>query len=110
MTVNGQHIISEVISTCGGINIFGELNTLAPTVSVEPVLAANPQVIIAGDNMKGRLEEWNHWPELAAVQFNNLYLVNWDLINRHSPRILDGVRRVCEALEQARSNIRAKTE
>ena len=48
ITVNGEHIISDVIRLCGGRNLFAHLQHLAPTVSREAVVAANPQAIISG--------------------------------------------------------------
>jgi len=48
MTVNGEHLINQVIHLCGGNNVFAGLDTLAPTVSTEAVLEAQPEVIIVG--------------------------------------------------------------
>lgn len=105
MTVNGDHIISEVIELCGGNNVFSQLASLAPNISQESVIAANPQAIIAGSNIGERLYDWKRWTSLDAVRFNNLFHVEWDHINRHSPRILNAVEEVCEALNTARKNI-----
>ena len=108
MTVNGQHIINEVVEFCGGKNVFVAMNSLAPTVAVEPVLAANPQVIIASSS-NGQapewLDDWRQWITLDAVRYDNLFYVDADTINRHTPRILKGVEQVCEALEIARQHI-----
>ena len=106
MTVNGDHIISEVVEICGGKNIFAALSNLAPNISVESVIAANPQVIIAGSNIGERLFDWNRWAQMDAVRLKNLFHVEWDHINRHSPRILNAVEEVCNALNVARKNIR----
>src|SRR3569623_231026 len=46
MTIGGGQIINEVIELCGGRNIFAALPTLAPTVAVEAVVAATPDVLI----------------------------------------------------------------
>jgi len=105
MTINGEHLISEVISICGGDNVFANMSGLAPTVAIEPVLLANPDAIIAGDNMRGKLNDWSIWKNLTAVHYQNMFLVNWDYINRHSPRIVKGIKQVCEALEQARNHM-----
>ena len=110
ITINGEHLISQVISICGGDNVFANMNGLAPTVAIEPVLLANPDVIIAGDNMRGKLTDWNTWSFLTAVRLQNLFLVNWDYINRHSPRIVKGIKQVCEALEQARIHMTASKQ
>jgi len=106
MTISGQHIISEVIEICGGQNVFARLSALAPKISLEAILAANPQVIIGGSNIGDKLLAWNRWPRLDAVRYKNIFHVEWDHINRHSPRILDAVVEVCDALNRARENIR----
>jgi iron complex transport system substrate-binding protein len=43
MTVGGPQIISDAITLCGGENVFGQLGKMAPTVSVEAVLEADPK-------------------------------------------------------------------
>lgn len=105
MTVNDKHLISDVIRLCGGENVFGTLSALAPHVGVESVLAANPEVIVAsgmGELRPEWLDQWRRWPELAASRHDNLFFVHPDLIQRHTPRILDGAEQLCGFLEQAR--------
>ena len=46
MTLNGEHMVSDVIALCGGRNVFAKLEPLVPTVSTEAVLAANPEAIV----------------------------------------------------------------
>jgi len=48
LTVNGAHVISDVIALCGGENVFADLSQLTPTISLESVLAARPEVILGG--------------------------------------------------------------
>ena len=48
MTVNGAHMISDVIRLCGGSNVFAELAPLTPVVALEGVLAARPEVVLGG--------------------------------------------------------------
>ena len=105
MTVSGRQIISDVLRRCGGENVFGQLETFAPTVTTEAVIAADPEVIIAsgmGDSRPEWLDAWKRWPTLTAVQRDNLYFVPPELLQRHTPRLLDGAERLCAALEQAR--------
>lgn len=105
MTVNGEQLISQALNLCGGRNVFAGLGPLAAPVSVEAVLAADPEVIVAsgaGGQRPPWLDEWKRWPGLAAVRRGNLYFVPPDLIQRHGPRILDGVELLCRRLEQAR--------
>ncbi|HKC45107.1 MAG TPA: cobalamin-binding protein [Burkholderiales bacterium] len=105
ITVNDQHLISDVIRLCGGRNVFGSLRALAPTVSEEDVMRADPEVIVAsgaGEDRPEWLDDWKRWPRLTAVARGNFYAVPADLIQRASPRILDGAERLCAALEDAR--------
>ena len=49
------------------------------------------------------LDDWKRWPQLTAVARNNLYFVPPDLIQRHTPRLLDGAELLCRQLEEARA-------
>jgi iron complex transport system substrate-binding protein len=106
MTVGGKQIISSVIRLCGGENVFGPLETLAPTVTVEAVIAANPEAIVAsgmGESRPEWLDDWKRWASITAVARDNLFFIDPDLIQRHTPRLLEGAERLCEQLEIARS-------
>lgn len=106
MTVNGQHLISDALRLCGGQNVFADLAQLAPTISVEAVLAANPEAVLASGMGEARpdwLDQWSRWPRLTAAARGNLFFVPPELIQRHTPRILDGAEQLCGFLEQARA-------
>jgi iron complex transport system substrate-binding protein len=105
MTINGKQIISDAIRLCGGENVLADLPVLAPKVTVEAVLAANPDVIVASGMGEARpewLDDWKRWPQLAAAAKGNLFFVPPELIQRHTPRVLDGAERLCKDLEEAR--------
>jgi len=109
-TVGGRQIISSVIRLCGGENVFGNLDALAPVVTVEAVVAANPEAIVASGMGEARpewLDDWKRWPTISAVARNNLFFVPPELIQRHTPRLLDGAEQLCRHLDTARSR-RAK--
>lgn len=106
MTINGDHIISNVLQLCGGENIFSDLPALAPQVSEEAVLAADPEVIMTGgmgDENHSWLEHWRQRGGMTAVNRGNLFILPPDLIQRAGPRILEGAKLICEMLEVARS-------
>lgn len=110
MTLNGTHMISDVITLCGGRNVFAKLEPLVPTVSTEAVLAANPEAIVTAsagatkpDTPLPQLDKWRAWPSLKAVARNNLFAIDGDLINRPAPRIVQGATQLCEDLDVARS-------
>ena len=99
-------IISDAIRLCGGENVFGHLSQMSPTVSVEAVLEANPEAIVAtgmGDARPEWLNDWNKWARMTAVKRGNLFHINPDILQRHTPRILDGAEQLCADLDIARS-------
>lgn len=105
MTVSGKHLISKIIHLCGGSNVFAELSTLTPQVSLESVLLARPQVIVSGGMGKSRpdwLDAWKKWPQLPAVKNGHLYYIDPSIMQRVGPRILQGAEQLCQFLEYAR--------
>lgn len=105
MTIGGSQIITDVIRLCGGENVFADLAPLAPRVTVEAVLARDPEVIVASGMGEARpewLDDWRKWPQLTAVKHDNLFFIPPDLIQRPTPRLLEGATRLCEQLEAAR--------
>jgi len=108
-TLSGEQVVSEVLSLCGGDNIFADLSTLAPAVDKEAVLARDPDVIlIAATGADGvrQARDWGRFPGLQAVRRHNVFNVDPSLIGRMSPRILQGARQVCTLLDQARAEPR----
>jgi iron complex transport system substrate-binding protein len=105
MTVGGAQIISEAIQLCGGANLFAGLAGLSPAVSVEAVLAGDPEAIVASGMGSGTpvgLDDWRAWKQLRAVVRGNLFYVSADLMQRPTPRLLDGALQLCRQLEMAR--------
>ncbi|WP_038496908.1 cobalamin-binding protein [Collimonas arenae] len=106
MTLNGSHMVSSVIRLCGGENVFGQLPQLAPTVSTEAVLTANPEVIFAADGGDTPDTGWQRFPKLAAVADNNIFKLTSNWMSRPGPRILDGAAELCQKLDLARGHRR----
>ena len=107
ITLNGAHMVSAVLELCGGKNLFAALPVIAPEVSMEAVLAADPDVIIASGSASSEdhgLGQWARWPTLRAVRNKQLYFVEPDYIQRSTPRLLAGAKEICKALEAARGS------
>lgn len=107
MSMNSDHYISKVVSLCGGVNVFADSPRLIPRLNQEAVLIKNPEAILAGGmgerNAKW-LEKWRSFPELLATQQDNLFFIPPSLIQRPTPRLLDGARMMCEKLDIARQH------
>ncbi len=107
MTINGNHMISDVIRLCGGRNVFSELKVLAPQVSTEAVIQANPEVIIASGAVGEHpewLKSWLKWRGVQAVKRKQIYTLEADIIQRQTMRLLMGATQLCAILENVRKD------
>jgi iron complex transport system substrate-binding protein len=106
MTVNGAHLISDVLALCGGENVFGDVPQLAPAVTLEAFIAARPEVILGGTRPGGDDAYAREWRAQALAPMRGLpvFYIDPDLMQRPTPRIVDGAKAVCAALEQVRAN------
>ncbi|WP_263146596.1 cobalamin-binding protein [Pseudomonas sp. RIT-PI-AD] len=99
-TVGGRQIISDALRLCGARNLFEDLDLPAPQVSLEAVLAREPQVIVAGSHAE--LDLWQDWPQLEAVRLGHLLTVPDKGLERPSWQMLEATHRLCEALAPIR--------
>lgn len=105
MTVNGRHMISDVIRLCGGDNIFSALAVLTPVVSLEDVIARRPQVVLGGGSAVSGDELaalWRRHADLAGMRGLPVLRVDPDAIQRQTPRVLQGAEQVCAHLDTVR--------
>jgi iron complex transport system substrate-binding protein len=107
-TVNGKHIMSEILGLCGGRNVFEGLTELAPAIGIESVIAADPQVIISTDDtVPDAMASWRQWRHIDAVKDGNVFTLRSDDIARATLRLTDGARQMCRTLDTARDHIRS---
>lgn len=104
LTINGRHMISDAIALCGGTNVFASVPVLTPSVTLEAVVAARPDIVLGGGSANGESEFRARWvrvplPALRAVPAR---YVAPDSIQRQSPRILDGIRAICAHFDSLR--------
>lgn len=105
MTIGQTHLVSRVIELCGGRNVFADLSGITPTVSMESVLARNPQAILVSGALserEARLAPWREMKQLAAVRHAKMFYLNADTLHRATPRMAQGIGELCEKLDQAR--------
>jgi iron complex transport system substrate-binding protein len=103
ITVGRDTLHNQLIDLAGGVNIAGREKTLYPRYSVEEVVAQEPGVIIFSsmkyaEDVTSVWGQWRKWPNIPAVRDNRLIIIDTDLIDRASPRIVDGLEAMVKAL------------
>ena len=106
ITLNREHLISQMLDLCGADNVFAAQRLLTPTVTEEAVLLADPDAIVTGWIAAyggAPLQSWQRLTALRAVRQGQLLTVNPDLLHRQSDRVILGARELCEKLDAARA-------
>ncbi len=96
VSVGNGTLQDQLIQMAGGENIAASVPLQYPILSVEWVLQAGPEVILVssmvGETDAGKeLRRWKKWKEIPAVASGRVHLIDGDLIDRPSPRILRGL-------------------
>lgn len=103
LSVSNRLFIGDMVTRCGGENIFADSVAQLPIVNVETVLAANPAVIFYTGSTADFLQRWQKYPLLTAIKNNAFIGVSSDLISRPGPRLIDAQRFICHAMDKIKS-------
>ncbi len=95
VSVGSNTYIHELIIRAGGANV-AEGPVAYPRYSREQVLALAPEVIIITSMERGRVfekvrKDWARWTQLSAVKNDRIALVDSNILDRPSPRLVDGL-------------------
>ncbi len=104
-TLNDSSIVSDALRLCGGVNVFGQAPVVAPQVTVESVLAARPEAVLAGisrpEDAARNLAAWQALG-LPAARQGHVYGVDADALYRPGPRLIDAAEAICADLDRLR--------
>lgn len=96
VTVGRGTMQSELITLAGGVNIAADEPIPYPVLSVEHVIKARPEVILVSSmagptSAEQEIRRWRKWDVIPAVANRRFHVIDGDLIDRASPRIMDGL-------------------
>ncbi|WP_052750134.1 cobalamin-binding protein [Arsukibacterium sp. MJ3] len=95
---------AQALSLCASDNIIENAVGDYPQPGIEQVLQAQPQIIIqaTAGAKPADVNYWLPYQVIPAVAQGRFLTVDADLLYRTSPRTLQGVRALCQALDQYR--------
>ena len=107
VTVGKGSFADDLIRLAGGENVAGEEKKMYPRFGMEEILKRAPEVIIitsmnTSANYEKVLQDWSRWKTLPAVKNGRIHLIDSDLIDRPSPRIIDGLEEMARILHPER--------
>jgi cobalamin transport system substrate-binding protein len=95
VSAGNDTFISELIALAGGENA-AQGTIPYPRFSKEQVLVLAPDVLIItsmarGGGFESMKKWWSRWPSMPAIKENRIYLMDSNLLDRASPRMIDGL-------------------
>ncbi|KKM02896.1 hypothetical protein LCGC14_1779840 [marine sediment metagenome] len=100
--VGGKSFLHDMIEKAGGINIFGDIYDVFPTVSHESVINENPEVIFVTAMGRGwytvDVADRAGYDVIDAVINNRIYECDDDMFTRAGPRIMDALEKMTRYL------------
>ncbi|MGN6757841.1 MAG: ABC transporter substrate-binding protein [Thermomicrobiales bacterium] len=101
-TAGPHSFVDDLITRAGGTNIAADASTPYPTLSVEQIIAKDPEVIILSDENQGVTPESVKaragWSGVSAVKNGRIAALNPDLTNRPGPRVVDALEQLALAI------------
>lgn len=105
LTAGRGTFLDEMIELAGGENVFGDLDMRYPEVSVEAIIARQPDCIIelmpdvdVDARHKQLREQWSQLSMIPAVKNNRIHFVSDDNALIPSPRYADFIEKVSHIL------------
>lgn len=91
---NGS-FLNELIECSGAVNL-AQGGATYPRFSREQVLSMNPEILIITSMTRNTVFEtvkkkWEAWPDLLAVKKHRIYILDSDILDRPTPRMVDGL-------------------
>jgi iron complex transport system substrate-binding protein len=96
VTVGKGTLADDLIRLAGGRSISENESISYPFYSIETVLLKAPEIIImtSMDSKKNSLhlvKKWESWKSIPAVRMNKIYVIDSNLVDRPTPRIIEGL-------------------
>ncbi len=102
VSVGAQTFVNELIEMAGGINL-AKGSAPYPRFSREQVLALAPDVLIITSMARGGRfdqvkKEWSQWPSIPAVRNHRVLMVDSNLFDRPSPRLVTALETLARSI------------
>ena len=96
ITVGKGTLANDLIHLAGGRSISEDELSNYPHYSIETILLKAPEIIIMSSMESKRdylnlLRMWQHWKSIPAVRMNAIYVIDSNLVDRPTPRIMEGL-------------------
>lgn len=101
MTIGADTYVHDLLSTCGGANVFAD-RTRYPTVTLDEVATRAPEVILLPDEpfrfRRAHIADFDAYPAVPAVRDRRIHLVDGKPFSWHGPRLAEALSKLPDLL------------
>jgi iron complex transport system substrate-binding protein len=96
-TAGPGSFVDSLITLGGGQNVAGKMSDPYAQMSMEQIIAADPEIIILPSShgtaftAPKALQDNPAWQKTSAVKNGKIYIIDTDLVDRSGPRIVQGL-------------------
>jgi iron complex transport system substrate-binding protein len=96
ITVGRRTFADDLIRLAGGKSISENELISYPLYSIETILSKAPDIIIissmdSNKDYMNLVEKWRNWKSIPAVRMNSIHIIDSNLVDRPTPRIIEGL-------------------
>lgn len=85
IVIGGGSFINELIEVAGGHNVYADLASPSPTVSLEDLVRRDPDFLLASPKGRVNLERDPRWQAVRAVREHHVLVIDTTIVGRPSP-------------------------
>jgi iron complex transport system substrate-binding protein len=106
-TVGRDEILTDVLHVCGYRSAYEDLSDVSPAVTIESVLARDPDIILVlnseGRSTQDWLQQWRTYRTMKAVRTQHVLPWSDPRLIRIGPSEVDAAETLCKALHAAQT-------
>ena len=99
--------VNDIISKAGGVNVSGDAQKAYPQYSQEMIVAKNPEIIIfshhgSSNQSPEDILKRPGWENVEAIKNKRVYYVDENIVQRATPRLIDGLEKFVELIHHTK--------
>jgi ABC-type Fe3+-hydroxamate transport system substrate-binding protein len=84
MTIGANSFLNQLLDIAGGRNVYGDIDEIAPTVTLEDIVKRNPDVVLVGPVTAASMLASPQWAVVPAVKAKRVFVYDTMSVGRPS--------------------------
>jgi ABC-type Fe3+-hydroxamate transport system substrate-binding protein len=97
-TIGAGSYLDELVAIAGGRNVYADLASPSPQVSLEDIIRRDPRFVLAGPEGAARIRASANWQGVRAVREGRVLVVDTMLVGRPSVRLGEAAMSIARLL------------